>query len=269
MRVIKRYSNRKLYDTREKHYLTLKHLAHLVSTGEKIQVLENDSGKDITGIILSKALMGKEKESAGGFLSTELFTNLLQGRPNQVIEYLRSSWENGLEQVKDFEVEIDRRFKSFLESGKLTSSDVLKLRDSLMTGLRERWESLEKGLETRIESAVDAFPVASRRDVERIESQLGELADRIERLTGAPLAELPESTEEPEPKKRTRKAPAKKKASAKKKAPAKKKAAAKKTPAKKKAPAKKRAPAKKKAPARKKAATKKAPAKKRSPRKKS
>jgi polyhydroxyalkanoate synthesis repressor PhaR len=244
VRVIKRYSNRKLYDTQEKHYLTLKHLAHLVSKGEKIQVLENDSGKDITGVVLSKALMGREKESADGFLSTELFTKLLQGRPNQLLEYLKNSWETGLEQVKDFEEEIEKRFKSYLKSGQVNSKEALKLRDSLLAGLRQRWEGLEHSIETRVEAAVQAFPVASRRDVERIEAQIEELAERI----GAIQGEAP-----------TKKAPAKKrakKASAKKRAPRKaaKKPAAKKSAKKpaKKAAAKKaaRKPAKK-APARK------------------
>jgi polyhydroxyalkanoate synthesis repressor PhaR len=223
VRTIKRYSNRKLYDTREKRYLTLNHLGTLVGRGEKIQVVDNDSGKDITGVILSKALMDKEKESGGGFLPTELFSNLLQGKPHELLEYLRATWESGLDQIKGFESEIDRRFKGFLKSGKLTAKDALKLRDSLLDGLRHRWSTLEKALESRIESAIEAIPVASRKDVERIEKQIEDLADLVERITDG---------EEPA----ARKAPARGRGKAK----AKPKGAARKKPAKRSTGARKR-----------------------------
>lgn len=246
MRTIKRYSNRKLYDTREKRYLTLNHLGTLVGRGEKIQVVDNDSGKDITGVILSKALMDKEKESGGGFLPTELFSNLLQGKPHELLEYLRASWESGLDQIKEFESEIDRRFKGFLKSGKLTTKDALKLRDSLLQGLRERWRVLETALESRIESAIEAIPVASRRDVERIEKQIEDLAELVERISDAEEG----SGHKPAARKKTA---SKRKASGKKAAP--KKAATRK-PAATKARTRRPAP-KKKAPARRKPATRK------------
>jgi polyhydroxyalkanoate synthesis repressor PhaR len=47
--VIKRYANRKLYDTQSKRYLTLDEVAILVRAGEEVQVVDADSGADLTG----------------------------------------------------------------------------------------------------------------------------------------------------------------------------------------------------------------------------
>ncbi len=55
-RLIKRYDNRKLYDTHAKAYVSLDDLAALIRRGHQIQVLENSSGDDITAQTLVKII---------------------------------------------------------------------------------------------------------------------------------------------------------------------------------------------------------------------
>ncbi len=55
-RVIKRYSNRKLYDTRTKRYLTLEEVGVLVKVGENIRVEDSDTGDDLTATVLAKII---------------------------------------------------------------------------------------------------------------------------------------------------------------------------------------------------------------------
>lgn len=187
MRTIKRYGNRKLYDTREKRYLTLAHLSELVAQGEKVQVVDNDSGEDITGVVFSKALIDKEKGSKG-FLPTELFSSLLQrasalqGAPEKVLGYLRSSWEQGRDQVKELEGVVDARLQGLIDRGKLTAKDAVRFRDQVVDGLKDRWAAIEAGVEKRVSAALQSLPIASRRDVERLEERIGDLADRVEAL---------------------------------------------------------------------------------------
>jgi len=52
-RVIKRYSNRKLYDTRESRYVTLLEIAELVRAGEDVQVIDNATKEDKTDVTLA------------------------------------------------------------------------------------------------------------------------------------------------------------------------------------------------------------------------
>ena len=46
--VIKKYANRKLYDTQTSRYITLEGISKLVRDGCEIQVVERDSGRDLT-----------------------------------------------------------------------------------------------------------------------------------------------------------------------------------------------------------------------------
>jgi polyhydroxyalkanoate synthesis repressor PhaR len=63
MRVIKRYSNRKLYDTHESRYVTLDQLAELVRQGEEIRVVDNTTERDLTSATLAQIIFEQEKRS--------------------------------------------------------------------------------------------------------------------------------------------------------------------------------------------------------------
>lgn len=61
MRIIRRYSNRKLYDTQESHYVTLQALAALIRSGEEIQVTDHATGRDLTTATLAQIIFEEEK----------------------------------------------------------------------------------------------------------------------------------------------------------------------------------------------------------------
>ena len=61
MRIIRRYSNRKLYDTQESHYVTLSQVAGLVRNGEEIRVIAKDTNSDLTAATLALIIFEEEK----------------------------------------------------------------------------------------------------------------------------------------------------------------------------------------------------------------
>lgn len=78
-RTIKRYSNRKLYDTHDSRYVTLEHLARMVRAGDEIRVVDNNSSQDLTAATLAQIIFEEEKKS-----------------PKLPIEALRRIIRNGL-----------------------------------------------------------------------------------------------------------------------------------------------------------------------------
>jgi polyhydroxyalkanoate synthesis repressor PhaR len=63
MRNIRRYGNRKLYDTQESHYVTLTDLAKLIRAGEELRVTSKDTGKDLTAATMAQIIF---EETKGG-----------------------------------------------------------------------------------------------------------------------------------------------------------------------------------------------------------
>lgn len=70
---IKRYLNRKLYNTLTKRYITIKEICALIQSGEDIIVSDATSGEDITSLILSQVIMERERNGertiSEGFLT--------------------------------------------------------------------------------------------------------------------------------------------------------------------------------------------------------
>jgi hypothetical protein len=61
-RVIKRYSNRKLYDTKDSKYVTLLQIAEMVRGGEEVQIIDNNSKEDLTEVTLAQIIYEEEGE---------------------------------------------------------------------------------------------------------------------------------------------------------------------------------------------------------------
>ena len=66
VRIIKRYQNRKLYDTHQSCYVTLEEIAQIVREGNEIQVIDNKTKNDITYTTQIQLLFDQEKKSNKG-----------------------------------------------------------------------------------------------------------------------------------------------------------------------------------------------------------
>lgn len=103
-RVIKRYSNRKLYDVHARRYVSLEELGGLVRGGETVQVVDNATGDDITSQTLTLVIL-EEGKRGPSLLPTDMLHSLLR-RGEQVLDeglgVVRSSVEgvrHGVERV--------------------------------------------------------------------------------------------------------------------------------------------------------------------------
>ena len=79
MLLIKRYLNRKLYDTQARRYITLERIANLIRQGTDIQVIDHDSGEDLTAITLAQVIAEQEKKQSGSVPSSVLADLIASG----------------------------------------------------------------------------------------------------------------------------------------------------------------------------------------------
>lgn len=95
--IIKKYANRRLYNTRSSSYITLEHLANMTREGINYKVLDAKSGADITHTILTQIIM--EEESNGEQMLPVNFLRELIGMYGNSMQsliphYLEASMEN-------------------------------------------------------------------------------------------------------------------------------------------------------------------------------
>src|SRR5512139_3470384 len=76
-RIIKRYANRKLYDTKESRYVTLDQIAEMIRQGEDVKVLDNNTKDDLTSVTLAQIIFEEEKKQPS-FLPLSALRNIIQ-----------------------------------------------------------------------------------------------------------------------------------------------------------------------------------------------
>jgi polyhydroxyalkanoate synthesis repressor PhaR len=87
-RVIKRYSNRKLYDTRDSRYVTLLQIAEMVRRGEDVQIIDNTTKEDKTEVTLALAI-SEELKAKPRSVPLGTLRNLIQERGEKILTSLR------------------------------------------------------------------------------------------------------------------------------------------------------------------------------------
>jgi polyhydroxyalkanoate synthesis repressor PhaR len=112
--LIKRYANRKLYNTQLSRYITLKGIAELLERGEEVRVIDNESGEDITKVALSQILVDESRSNHEP--STSLLTQIMERGGDVLYDVLKKGVDDATGNID----EIQDRFRNIIqgENGK-------------------------------------------------------------------------------------------------------------------------------------------------------
>lgn len=150
--VIKKYSNRKLYDTYTRRYVTLEVIADLLRDGHEVRVVDRNTGEDITAVTLSQILLDMERHRRGP-LPEPVLVDLVKERGEQLLGLVRASLSLPQGIRKRAAASIDRT----AERIEARTDDVLTL------GLHN-------------------LNIATVEDVQRLEGMVEQLAERVDEL---------------------------------------------------------------------------------------
>lgn len=161
---IKRYANRKLYDTRTKRYLTLEEVGVLVKVGEDIRVEDSDTGDDLTATVLAKIIAdGNRKGSA--LLPANALVDLIQ-RPSEVVyDAVKSSVSAGQRAAEQVGAEL----------GKFVDSVNRRVERDAVKPLVDVSEQFAKVVEERLRALLAEMNVATRADVQTLAARVAAL----------------------------------------------------------------------------------------------
>lgn len=181
MPLIKRYPNRKLYDTEAKKYITLDGIAALIRNGEEVQVVDHTTEEDLTAVTLTQIIFEQEKKKSG-FLPTSVLTGLVQSG-GQTLNSLRRSLVNPLELLNHVDLEIDKRLGGLVARGELAKEEANKLRAKLLSDPARTAEDANEANLDDLEQAVRARGIPTKEEVDALISQLDTLTEKIDTLS--------------------------------------------------------------------------------------
>ena len=114
--LIKRYANRKLYNTETSRYITLKGIAKLLDEGESVQVVDKETGEDITQVALSQILVGNERAKENP--SDTLITQILSRGGDALYGALKKSVDDANDGIEDFQDRVRQFVKQSETAGR-------------------------------------------------------------------------------------------------------------------------------------------------------
>jgi len=177
MLLIKRYPNRKLYDTEAKQYITLQGIANFIREGQEVQVIDYTSGEDLTAVTLTQIIFEQEKRQSG-FLPRSMLADLIQTGGDR-LNALQRNLTSQLGLTFPADEEIRRRVQILIHRGELAEAEGRRLLEKLLDlGL----SSHSIPVELEIEHALQKRGIPTRSDLDRILAQLNALDDELEKL---------------------------------------------------------------------------------------
>ena len=180
-RLIKRYGNRKLYDTQESRYVTLEAIAAFVKQGEEVQVVDNDSGEDLTAVTFAQIILEEERRK-NGLLPLPILRNIIQ-QGEATLQDLASRVDRGMEAIGSIGEKAGKRVQELVGRGAPQGKAIL---EDLLASPQRQLEALQKRIDERVKKSVERITTlpAVQKELARIEKSIARLEERLGRLRG-------------------------------------------------------------------------------------
>ena len=119
--VIKKYANRRLYNTRSSSYITLDHLAKMTREGIDFKVVDAKTGTDITHQILTQIIMEEEATSGEQILPVNFLRQLIAMYGNSMQSLLPHYLEASMEHFRENQLKLRKAFEESLGNNPLAA----------------------------------------------------------------------------------------------------------------------------------------------------
>ncbi len=183
MRKIKKYANRKLYDTTDKQYISLENLSNLIKQGEAVEIIDNTTGEDITSAVVSQLLAREQKEKEE--VPSSILIGLLRKGSGTMSDYAKKSaslWKTALSTAEE---EIDKIVKTLVKDRDLSSAEVSRLRKEIAGYLDGSRKWVTQQVDQRLKDVLGAMNLVSKEQVAELSRKIETLTEKIESMEKA------------------------------------------------------------------------------------
>lgn len=187
MKLIKRYTNRKLYDTERSCYVTLEEIAEMVRDGEEVKIIDNKSGDDLTTVTLAQIVFEEEKRDRR-MLPLQTLRLIIQA-PGDFIQRLSRPMQDFGEQTRQ---QVDR----FKKQAEVQQENLVAPLREFIENVQRNIDEMQARLDERMKDTVDALThvpdlsddVEQLRDrLSAVERDMAQIRTAVERLVGERL----------------------------------------------------------------------------------
>lgn len=178
-RIIKRYSNRKLYDTEASSYITLSEIGQLVHDGFDIRVVDHKTGEDLTSVTMAQILVENGKKQRRTGLPAQALRSLLE-QGEDALDYLRETVEN----VRNEAEKGMGWFEKSIQDKLPAADDVTRNIKDLFRSSQESITDWQRQADIKMEKLLSRLATVTdmKKEVSRLSSLVKKVEERLEDL---------------------------------------------------------------------------------------
>jgi len=181
MHRIKKYANRKLYDTTDKKYISRTRLSELIKQGQDIVIIDNETGEDLTASIVS-GLIATTRGKAGGTVSSSVLIQLFRKGGNALTDYAKryvSFWQRSFTMAEE---EIDDMVKGLVKSKEISQSEGIRLKKEVIgfTTALKGW--ISDTIDRRLKELLAGTNLASKDHISELNLRISTLEKKLKAL---------------------------------------------------------------------------------------
>lgn len=114
--LIKKYPNRRLYNTESSSYITIHDVSELIKEGSRVEVVDVTSNEDVTALVLTQIIMNKAKNNQE-LLPVSLLHLVIQFGENLLHEFFEKYLEKTMENYLIYRKTMDDQMSTYLDMG--------------------------------------------------------------------------------------------------------------------------------------------------------
>lgn len=181
MHTIKKYTNRKMYDTHDKRYVTMAQLSELIKQGEEVMVIDNRTGEDITTAIISQ-LIGRDNKEKDKAVSSQLLMQLLRKGGGTLTDYAKkymSLWQGAFNMAED---EVSQLVNRLVKNKEISMSEAGKLKKEIMgyTSSLKNW--ISERIDKRVGEGLQSMNLATNDHLKALSDKVDVLSKKVRQL---------------------------------------------------------------------------------------
>jgi polyhydroxyalkanoate synthesis repressor PhaR len=190
-RIIKRYANRKLYDTEHSRYVTLDQISEMIRNGDDVKIVDNKTKEDLTTVTLAQIIFEEEKKQRS-FLPLNAMRNIIQSggewfaeaqrRVQSILPGKKKDGEDG-----DADEPVEEHADAAAAEAAAQKKTIAALRE-WVDHSKHRLEDWQRHVDSKVRGALEDIqhainPWASvNKDVKHLADRIGELEAKLHEL---------------------------------------------------------------------------------------
>jgi polyhydroxyalkanoate synthesis repressor PhaR len=189
MKLIKRYKNRRLYDTEAKRYITHAELIAIIDSDISFKVVDSVTGYDITPAVLAQVIAGEVNRWRDLSRAKNVLINAISSGGKKSMSILKNTYLASLGIYDLTKKKAEEVIDSLIKAGEISKSqrkdavmELLEKAEKQTTVFAEKVKKETGNIQKEVGKVVDKLKLASKKDIDAINKKLDKLSQAIDKM---------------------------------------------------------------------------------------